>query len=47
LKGPQYFSQTPLDDKVAVVTGGNRGIGFYTAKELAQRGSVQLTVLLD
>ena len=40
LRGPQYFSQTSLKGKVAVVTGGNRGLGFHTAKELALRGNI-------
>lgn len=32
-------SSTPLGSRVALITGGNSGIGFVTARELAQRGA--------
>jgi len=32
-------SATPLDAQVAIVTGANAGIGFATAKMLAERGA--------
>ena len=31
-------SQTSSQSKVAFITGGNRGLGFETARELGQKG---------
>ena len=34
-----YSPLTPLEDRVAVVTGGARGIGFESAKALKENGA--------
>ena len=34
-----YSPLTPLDDRIAVVTGGARGIGFETARALRENGA--------
>ncbi len=34
-----YSPLTPLDDRVAIVTGGARGIGFESAKALKENGA--------
>jgi NAD(P)-dependent dehydrogenase (short-subunit alcohol dehydrogenase family) len=36
-----------MDEKVVLITGANRGIGFATAQALAQRGAVILMVCRD
>ncbi len=33
-----YSSQQSMQGKTVVVTGGNAGIGYETAKDLLQRG---------
>ena len=45
LKGTLYNSNTRLDGKTAIITGGNTGIGFETAKDLVKRG-IQIVVHL-
>lgn len=44
---PQHPSYPDLDGKVAVVTGGSRGIGAATARALAANGSVVAVVGRD
>ena len=34
-----YSPLTPLDDRIAVVTGGARGIGFEAARALRENGA--------
>ena len=34
-----YSPLTPLEDRVAVVTGGARGIGFESVKALKENGA--------
>lgn len=38
-QGLDYQNSIRADDKVAIVTGANTGIGFETARELAERGA--------
>jgi retinol dehydrogenase-12 len=37
--GARCKSKNRLDDKVAIITGGNTGIGYYTALDFAKRGA--------
>jgi len=39
-----YFPLTPLDGRIAVVTGGARGIGFESAKALKEGGAIVVIV---
>ncbi|KAI8464842.1 MAG: hypothetical protein J3K34DRAFT_525883 [Monoraphidium minutum] len=39
LRLPQRRAVVPLNGQVAIVTGGNAGIGFATARKLAERGA--------
>src|SRR5580704_16461398 len=34
-----YRSEVPLEDRVAIVTGGSGGIGFETSKALLENGA--------
>ncbi len=44
---PNYESREPLSGRVALVTGGSRGIGFEAARELGRLGATVVLVGVD
>jgi NAD(P)-dependent dehydrogenase (short-subunit alcohol dehydrogenase family) len=42
-----YSPLTPLNGRIAVVTGGTRGIGFESAKALQENGAKVIVIGLD
>src|SRR5690242_4387429 len=54
LTGPQHaphqalgVTMTDMQNKIALVTGANSGVGFETAKQLAKRGATIAMVCRD
>ncbi len=45
--GARCKSKNRLDDKVAIITGGNTGIGYYTALDFARRGASVILACRD
>ena len=47
MRGPTFKSGKRLDGKTAVITGGNAGIGYETAKDMYRRGARVLILCRD
>ena len=47
MRGPTFASGRRLDGRTAVITGGNAGIGYETAKDMCRRGARVLILCRD